>query len=57
MTRSGQEQLEQLVATQNPDGGWGAHQGRASSTEITALATLALGRLDTPAAREGATRG
>jgi len=54
MTRSGQEQL---VATQNPDGGWGAHQGRASSTEITALATLALGRLDTPASREGATRG
>ena len=27
-----------LVASQNSDGGWGAHIGRASSTEITALA-------------------
>ena len=48
---------EQLVAGQNPDGGWGAQARLASSTEITALATLALGRLDTPASREGATRG
>src|SRR6185369_6442276 len=39
MTRSGEEQL---VASQNRDGGWGAQEGRASSTEITALATLAL---------------
>jgi hypothetical protein len=54
MTRSGQEQL---VASQNRDGGWGAQEGRASSTEITALATLALGRLDTPAARATATHG
>ena len=54
MTRSGQEQL---VASQNRDGGWGAQQGRASSTEVTALATLALGRLDTPASRASATRG
>lgn len=54
MMRSGQEQL---VASQNRDGGWGAQQGRASSTEITALATLALGRLDTPVSRESASRG
>jgi hypothetical protein len=54
MTRSGEEQL---VASQNRDGGWGAQPGRASSTEITALATLALGRLDTPASRDSGTRG
>jgi hypothetical protein len=54
MTQSGQEQL---VASQNRDGGWGAQEGRASSTEITALATLALGRLDTPASRASATGG
>jgi hypothetical protein len=54
MMRSGREQL---VASQNRDGGWGAQQGRASSTEITALATLALGRLDTSASRASATHG
>ena len=54
MTRFGEEQL---VASQNRDGGWGAQHGRASSTEITALATLALGRLDTPASRASATHG
>ena len=54
MTRSGEAQL---VASQNRDGGWGAQPGRASSTEITALATLALGRLDTPASRASATHG
>jgi hypothetical protein len=48
---------KQLVADQNPDGGWGAQARLASSTEITALATLALGRLDTPASRDSATRG
>jgi hypothetical protein len=48
---------EVLVAGQNPDGGWGAQTGRASSTEITALATLALGRLDTPDGRASAGRG
>jgi hypothetical protein len=54
MTRSGQEQL---VTGQNRDGGWGAQVGRASSTEITALATLALGRLDSQAARASAEHG
>jgi hypothetical protein len=54
MMRSGEDQL---VASQNRDGGWGAQPGRASSTEITALATLALGRLDTPASRDSGTRG
>jgi len=54
MTRSGQEQL---VASQNRDGGWGAQEGRASSTEITALATLALGHLDTPGSRASGAHG
>ena len=53
MIRSGQA----LVASQNPDGGWGAQIGRASSTEITALATLALGGLDTTDARASAAHG
>jgi squalene cyclase len=46
-----------LVASQNADGGWGAQLGRASSTETTALATLALGRLDSPDARASAAQG
>jgi hypothetical protein len=46
-----------LVDSQNPDGGWGAQLGRASSTEVTALATLALGRLDWPDARMSAAHG
>ncbi len=54
MMRSG---AEQLIASQNRDGGWGAQPGRASGTEITALATLALGCLDTPASRASATYG
>lgn len=54
MTRPGEEQL---IASQNRDGGWGAQPERASSTEITALATLALGRLDTPASRDSGVRG
>lgn len=48
---------EDLIAGQNRDGGWGAQVGRASSTEVTALATLALGRVDTPTSRAGAQRG
>ena len=54
MIRSGEEAL---VASQNPDGGWGAQIGRASSTETTALATLALGRVDAPDARASAAQG
>jgi hypothetical protein len=46
-----------LVASQNSDGGWGAHIGRASSTEITALATLALGGLERLDARTSAAHG
>jgi hypothetical protein len=53
MIRSGQT----LVASQNPDGGWGPQIGRTSSTEITALATLALGGLNTPDARASAAHG
>jgi len=47
----------QLIATQNPDGGWGPHAGRTSATEATALVTLALGHLDGAAARASAARG
>jgi len=54
MTRLGEEYL---LASQNGDGGWGAQERRASSTEVTALATLALARLDTPATRPSATHG
>jgi hypothetical protein len=54
MTRGG---AQALIAYQNPDGGWGAQDGRASSTEVTALATVALGRLEAPVARAGAARG
>ena len=46
-----------LITSQNRDGGWGSQPGRVSSTEITALATLALGRLDTPDARLSAADG
>lgn len=53
MIRSG----EPLVASQNPDGGWGPQAGRASTTETTALATLALGRMDVPDARASAAHG
>jgi hypothetical protein len=35
-----------LLGARNPDGGWGAEQGKQSSTEATALAVLALGALD-----------
>jgi hypothetical protein len=51
------EARERLIAGQNRDGGWGAQDGRASSTEITALVTLALGRLDAPDARISAGDG
>jgi hypothetical protein len=49
--------LAPLITSQNRDGGWGSQPGRVSSTEITALATLALGRLDTPDARLSAADG
>ena len=54
MRRAGEEHL---LATQNRDGGWGAQELRGSSTEVTALATLALGRLDTPSPRASAANG
>jgi hypothetical protein len=48
---------EALVDSQNPDGGWGSQMGRTSCTEVTALATLALGRLDATDARMSAAHG
>jgi len=41
------EAVAMLHAAQNRDGGWPTSRGRASNTECTALATLALARLDT----------
>jgi hypothetical protein len=40
------EALAMLHATQNRDGGWPTYHGRASDTECTSLATLALALLD-----------
>jgi hypothetical protein len=50
-------EVRDLLLAQNPDGGWGAYAGRGTATEATALTTLALARLDTPAARAAAIRG
>src|SRR5262245_50831043 len=47
----------QLIASQNHDGGWGPQPGRTSATEATALVTLALGHLDSIAARASAAGG
>jgi hypothetical protein len=49
--------VHHLVRSQNVDGGWGAQPERSSSTEITALATLALGSSRPPHARANAERG
>ena len=35
-----------LLGARNPEGGWGAEQGKQSNTETTALAVLALSALD-----------
>src|SRR5262249_53974600 len=45
-----------LHATQNRDGGWPTSRGRASNTECTSLATLALAGLDA-GERAAAARG
>jgi hypothetical protein len=46
-----------LLASQNPDGGWGPATGQSSTTELTALATLALGLVDRPVVRARASHG
>jgi hypothetical protein len=48
--------IEHLRATQNPDGGWGSVRGRASNTETTSFATLALNSRSADA-RTAADRG
>jgi hypothetical protein len=50
-------QTAALLAGQNRDGGWPTYEGRVSNTEATALATLALGRLEDGAGRAAAARG
>jgi hypothetical protein len=49
--------LDNLIKLQNPDGGWGAIQGRHSNTEATSLAIAGLKSVDSPAANESAVRG
>jgi len=46
-----------LIALQNPDGGWGATQGRRSNTEATSLAVGALNSLDEQSGDDRVTRG
>jgi hypothetical protein len=46
-----------LITLQNPDGGWGAAQGRRSNTEVTSLAISALKSLDGPSGNDRIIRG
>jgi squalene cyclase len=46
-----------LIALQNPDGGWGAIQGRRSNTEATSLAVSALKSLDQQSGNDRVIRG
>lgn len=46
-----------LIALQNPDGGWGATQGRRSNTEATSLAVSALKSLDQQSGNDRVIRG
>ena len=46
-----------LITLQNPDGGWGAAQGRRSNTEATSLAVSALGSLDEKSGNDRVIRG
>lgn len=49
--------LNTLTSLQNPDGGWGASQGRRSNTEATSLALAALKTIDPPFAKDRVLRG
>ena len=46
-----------LIALQNPDGGWGATQGRRSNTEATSLAISALRSLGEQSGNDRVSRG
>jgi hypothetical protein len=46
-----------LIVLQNPDGGWGATQGRHSNTEATSLAVSALNSLDERSGDDRVIRG
>jgi squalene cyclase len=50
-------QTAALLAGQNRDGGWPTYGGRGSNTEATALATLALARLEGASEHAAAARG
>jgi len=49
--------LNTLISLHNPDGGWGASQGRRSNTEATSLALAALKAVDVPSANDRILRG
>lgn len=46
-----------LVASQNPDGGWGGRRGQTSNAEATALALVALRQLPAPDQAQRLARG
>jgi hypothetical protein len=49
--------LHALIALQNPDGGWGAIDGKRSNTEATSLALSALKSLGEQSGNDRVTRG
>ncbi|HEU4340434.1 MAG TPA: prenyltransferase/squalene oxidase repeat-containing protein [Candidatus Binatia bacterium] len=52
-----QELTTLLLNNQNPDGGWGSSRGKASNTEVTSLAVMALAALNPDSKAEHYRRG